>query len=172
MQICTKTEVNNSRSLCLWQWGCKYFFRDKAVFRLFFFLRALWGLQLRYQACNFYCHQIYLMHDDVTRPKGSLVVVNTLKPVMLEVGKIVKVRDLWSIWKLKQIARAANRRPSHMRTHVSITAIYISQTSTMHVRAAKALSYVTMYKVHSDYDELWAAQTCYVNELPAHWVCR
>ena len=39
-----------------------------------------------------------LMHDDVTRPKGSMIVVVTLISKMaagrLEVGEIVKVRDL------------------------------------------------------------------------------
>ena len=51
------------------------------------------------------------MHDDVTRPKGSMVVAVTLKSKM----------DASSA----SSARAATRWPSHIRTHVSITAIQI-----------------------------------------------
>ena len=34
-------------------------------------------------------------------------------------GEIVKVRDLWSTWKLKKSAQAANRWPSHIE-HMSV----------------------------------------------------
>ena len=39
------------------------------------------------------------------------------------IGGIVKERHLELDPKLKQIARAVNQRPSHIRTHGSITAI-------------------------------------------------
>ena len=42
---------------------------------------------------------------------------------MLVVGEIENNSFIWPTWKLKQIARAATRRPSHIGTPVNITAI-------------------------------------------------
>ena len=47
---------------------------------------------------------------------------------MLVVGEIVKIRSIWPIWKLKQIPPAATRRPSNIRTHVSISAAWGNTT--------------------------------------------
>ena len=72
-----------------------------------------------------------------------------------------KVWDLELDPKLKQTARAATRRPSHIRTHVSIAAIkfpasgkydvildsFVAITPTMHVRGEKALFDVIMHKI-------------------------
>ena len=62
---------------------------------------------------------------------------------MLVVGEIVKVRSIWPIWKLKQIARAATRRPSHTGTHVSIPSIQIScfEEKRRHVRFVRNYNY-------------------------------
>ena len=65
------------------------------------------------------------MRDDVRRPERQMVVVVTLKFNMeassASSGEIVKVRSVWPILKLKQIEQTATRRPSHIRTHESIT---------------------------------------------------
>ena len=66
------------------------------------------------------------MHDNVTRPKGSMVVVVTLKSKMAASSEsseyIVKVRSIWPISRLKKIPQAAARRPSHIRIYVNVFA--------------------------------------------------
>ena len=66
------------------------------------------------------------MHDYVTRPEGSMgvVVVEKSKTAASSTssGGISKIIGSFDLSKLKQIARDATRRPSHIKTHVSITA--------------------------------------------------
>ena len=67
------------------------------------------------------------MHDDVTRPKGSMVVAVKLKSKMAassasSAGNGKNTKELTYL-KAQEIPRATTRRPSHIRTHVSISAI-------------------------------------------------
>ena len=70
-----------------------------------------------------------LMHNNVRAPKGSMGVVVTLKSKMAAgIWGDRKVRDLELDPKSnKTNRRAVTRRPSHIRTRVSITAIWISR---------------------------------------------
>ena len=71
---------------------------------------------------------IDLMHNGLARPpKGSMGVVVTLKFKMVassaSSGGNSKSTGSRARSKVKQIALVATRRPSHIRTHVSIIAI-------------------------------------------------
>ena len=107
------------------------------------------------------------MHDDVTRPKGSTVVVVTLKSKMAagSASSGGNSKSAASVIYLK----AQTNRPSRYSTaqpHTNTCQHYchlnfplrrksdailnscVTATTTMHVRAAKALFYVIMHKVY------------------------
>ena len=115
--------------------------------------------------------QIDLMHNDVTLPKGNMVVVVTLKPKMAAVSTRSGgySKSIGFMIHLK----APTNRPSHYiidgpvtSEHMSallplkfsapgkydaILNSYVTTTTIMHVRPAKALFYVIMHKVYCIY---------------------
>ena len=104
------------------------------------------------------------MPNDVARPERQHGTVVTLKSKMAashgaSSGGNSKCMAYKARSKVKQVARAATRRPSHIRTRVSITVIklpalekydaifdsFVTTTPTMDVQAGKALLDVIIY---------------------------
>ena len=107
---------------------------------------------------------IDLMHDDVTHPKGRMVVVVTLKSKMAVSSGSSGGNSI-----VFDLTESSNKSPEpllddpatseHMSAFLPFTLLAsgeydaildscVTTTTTMHVRAAKALFYVIMYKVY------------------------